>query len=247
MATEYLTNDTDLKAVANAIRNKTGGTTEIAYPNGYVSGINKLSNTSDATVTAGDMAKGVVAYGSSGKVTGTVEETKSGNDWTAPGTLGQVAPWVATAHRTVDADVLLRTGAIAQVAIPLSTLGDATVADVAKGKTFTSVAGVVVTGTRESLGGEVTVTLTNDTSSALCYSFPTYNSNDGITSIYTDILIADDYKSITVRAGAVVSCTALAGRRLKALPNSIVQGIRENLVTFVVPSEQDTVTITFAH
>lgn len=250
---EYLTNDTELKSVADAIRAKTGGTDALSFPAGFVSEIGTLRDTSDATVTAGDMAKGIVAYGSGGKVTGTVTETKSGKFWTcgnpmsqAAGQAGQVArvsPWGAVARRTVDTDVLLRAGATAQVAVMLSDLGGATPADVAKGKTFTSVAGVAVAGTREGLGDEVTVTLTNGIDSTLSYSFQTYKSNGGITGISTGELTAGNSQSITVRAGAIVSCALMGGGSsilLKALPDSVVQGRAESLVTFVAPSEPET-------
>ncbi len=248
---EYLTNDTELKSVADAIRAKTGGTDALSFPAGFVSEIGTLRDTSDATVTAGDMAKGVVAYGSGGKVTGTVTEIKDAKNWACgnpydqagTGRLLRASPIGAMAQRTVDADVLLRAGATAGVAVPLSTLGDATAADVAKGKTFTSAAGVAVVGTRKGLGDEVTVTLINNTYDyTLSYSFPTYNSYGSITGISVGEIPTGNSKEITVRAGAVVSCAAIVGNAclFKALPNSVVQGGAEHLVTFVVPSEAET-------
>lgn len=42
MATEYLTNDTDLKAVADAIRTKAGSTAALAFPDGFVSAVNGI-------------------------------------------------------------------------------------------------------------------------------------------------------------------------------------------------------------
>lgn len=42
MATEYLTNDTDLKAVANAIRLKAGSTAALSFPDGFVSAVNGI-------------------------------------------------------------------------------------------------------------------------------------------------------------------------------------------------------------
>lgn len=42
MATEYLTNDTDLKAVADAIRTKAGSTAALSFPDGFVSAVNGI-------------------------------------------------------------------------------------------------------------------------------------------------------------------------------------------------------------
>ena len=42
MATEYLTNATDLKAVADAIRTKAGSTAQLAFPDGFVSAVNGI-------------------------------------------------------------------------------------------------------------------------------------------------------------------------------------------------------------
>lgn len=43
MAIEYLTNDTDLKAVADAIRAKTSSTDALVFPDGFVASINSLN------------------------------------------------------------------------------------------------------------------------------------------------------------------------------------------------------------
>ena len=42
MATEYLTNDTDLKAVADAIRTKAGSTAQLSFPDGFVTAVNGI-------------------------------------------------------------------------------------------------------------------------------------------------------------------------------------------------------------
>ena len=114
----YLISSDDLTAVADAIRAKTGGADALSFPEGFVSEIGGLCDTSDATATAGDIAKGAVAYGSSGKATGTVTETKSGKGWICgnpqdagdTGRLARITQVGAIALRTVDADVLLRAG-----------------------------------------------------------------------------------------------------------------------------------------
>lgn len=54
---------------------------------------------------------------------------------------------------TQESDVLLRAGAEVAVVTPYENFGDATAADVAKGKKFTSAAGLMVTGTHECEGG----------------------------------------------------------------------------------------------
>lgn len=108
-------------------------------------------DTSDATVTAGDMASGVVAYGASGKVIGTVPTrvtlttsqgtvTKSGQNVMIHGKYTPPPP--------EGRAFVVGSATIAALA-PVSDFGNATAADVAKGKTFTSAAGLKVVGTAE--------------------------------------------------------------------------------------------------
>lgn len=142
--------------IAAAIRAKTGKTDKLVaddFPTA-IAGITTGVNTSDATVTAADVASGVIAYGKDGKVTGTVTTVKSGS------TRGYTADTIESASvaryvigsKTLPADVLLRSGAIVQIRQRCSSFGDATAADVRSGKTFTSAAGFMVTGTYGDMG-----------------------------------------------------------------------------------------------
>ena len=112
-------------------------------------------DTSDATATASDIAKDKTAYVNGQKITGSVVVAESGQ------TAYMVNPTVSydssngqieKVAQTVT-KILLRSGSNIHVDTNASTFGDATTADVAKGKTFTSINGLKLTGTASSGGG----------------------------------------------------------------------------------------------
>lgn len=178
---EYLTTNVDLLTVANAIRNKTGGTTEIVYPNGYVTEIKKLSNTSADTVTAAALVKGQTAHNSSGnKITGTMPElnsltydtsniTNSNNYFIFPSSIsgGDDYYYVKGENATT-----------VNVGIGKGTFGDAIAANVLKNKYFSSVEGISLIGTMPD------VTFANSASSGTTYTD---------VSSSAPVLISDDY------------------------------------------------------
>lgn len=64
--TNYWASESALTSIANTIRSKTGESSALVFPNGFINGINSLHNISDSTVTTETLATGVVAYSAAG-------------------------------------------------------------------------------------------------------------------------------------------------------------------------------------
>lgn len=76
---EYLVNDVDLSNVATAIRQKTGGVNLISFPDEYISGIESLTNTNDATATDSDVLANKTAYAKGRKLYGSLPNKGEAN------------------------------------------------------------------------------------------------------------------------------------------------------------------------
>lgn len=76
---EYLVNEIDLSNVATAIRQKTGGANLISFPDEYISGIESLTNTNDATATDSDVLANKTAYAKGQKLYGSLPNKGEAN------------------------------------------------------------------------------------------------------------------------------------------------------------------------
>lgn len=145
-----------LKAIADAIRAKEGSSAPIAA-NDFPARIAAIETGTQLPTltnpgTAKDLVVGKQLINSDGEiVTGTIQEYPTGNFVLSDGTINQGSMGDSTPiisiRATIPYDLLGRQGKQGIVSTPATNFGNATAADVAAGKTFTSEAGVKVSGT----------------------------------------------------------------------------------------------------
>ena len=119
--------------------------------NKVIYGSETLIDLSDSTVSASDMAEGVIAYEANGeKVTGNVHVESANNTFKDGEAVYSSITSQIGVKRTYSEDTLIRSGVTIFHHIDASNFGDANPRDVASGKTFTSVNGIKITGTAEA-------------------------------------------------------------------------------------------------
>lgn len=112
---------------------------------------NVLVDLTGDTVTADMLAKGVTAHGADGElVTGIIKEGNPNHKPGTPSYSSKIGKFISI-KSTASEDAIIRSGSKFSATASASDFGDATAEDVAKGKTFTSVAGLKVTGTAEPM------------------------------------------------------------------------------------------------
>lgn len=175
-----------LKAIADAIRAKEGSSAPIAA-NDFPARIAAIETGTQLPTltnpgTAADMARGKQLIDQNGEiVTGTVNEIFASSNYTVMGDTQTLNDNNLRLDYTFGMDIIMRRNSVFSIVRPISNFGNATAADVAAGKTFTSEAGVKVTGTA-SISSNYGVTVYNNTGFIVITLYTPFDGTFDLTS-----------------------------------------------------------------
>ena len=172
-------------------------------------------DTSDATATAGKILKGETAYVKGEKVTGTLKYYPSSSEDSCAldgSVLGfKNSEGVATdiGIRKVIAskdEMALLSGSEVYLLAPVEKFGDASASDVAEGKTFTSSAGLKVTGTHVCSGGTTpTLQPKTATPSTSAQTITPDSGYDGLSSVTVEAMPNGALNTPTVSSSGLIT------------------------------------------
>jgi hypothetical protein len=146
-------------------------------------------DTSDATATENDIVGGVFAYAKGKKIAGALSTIMSYP--TTPSFVDEQIRFPYSDSRSiVDSGSFFYSTA--------SKFGDATASDVAKGKTFTSAAGVSVVGTREAESGGIDTSDADATADDIAKDKTAYVNGEKITGTAYDHLVTRDVSPVNM-------------------------------------------------
>lgn len=198
-------------------------------------------DTSDANVTKHDLPLDITAYGPNGKVEGFVDTYGPNESVGCPfdSMTYNSSNKTITVKGDLGTPIMFRNGCFTTVSVGGDKFGDATAADVAKGKTFTSAAGLKVVGTAAgNSAADVTFDLYNNDFAHLVAVY--MSKTDGVMNT---TIPNSDHRSITTSEGSMVVLINqdFNGDTVNLVPDngvSIAQGWRTaNVTMFVAGAE----------
>ena len=204
-------------------------------------------DTSDATATADDIAKNKTAYVNGEKITGNVTvfdldtSTLLSSEDSVSSTVYQTKKYIQfKANKRANND-LYRAGTAQAFMAPISFFGDATASDVAEGKTFTSKAGLKVTGTAKANTPTLqSKTVTPSTSQQIITPDSGY---DGLSSVTVESMPTASLSTPTISVDSAGKITATVKQTeagyVEAGSKSATQQLTTKGVATITPGTSD--------